>query len=181
MPKKFSLLLVIFLLFLFSGFSCREAVITGEVPEYKIGETVPVDNLELIVDSCEKKEDIRQTIALEWEDKFPYQPERGSFLIVNFRFRGKKDNEAVTFDDKDLRVIDSKGVKYQDIEPFPVIDDWKKQTKTDPISYAMKNEEEEKNYMEIFDIPKDALGLFLEISTKVEGQRVLRAKVDLGI
>jgi len=150
---------------------------------YIISDSFFLNNIQWQVVSAKKMEEIpRKFDDPKTGEKTPHKPENGIFIVVHFKFKGNAKNEMGGFDTDVIKVVDSKGVKYGDIEPSGAIDDYRLETKIPNLSFAISNSEEEKEYMEIYDIPATAKDLKLIWYGFDKSKKVVpKVEVDLGV
>lgn len=197
MRKKVGLIFLITCM-LFSLLSCQKKEKKGEDKEqaetgteettkpektYKIGESFTLNNIQWEVISAKKMEEIPGKFDdPKTGEKTPNKPENGVFVVLHFKFKGNTKNEMGGFDTDVIKIVDNKGVKYGDIEPSGAIDDYRLETKISNLSLAVVNTEEEKEYMEIYDIPTTAKGLKLIWYGFDKSKKVVpKVEVDLGM
>jgi len=197
MRKKISLIFLITCIII-SLVSCQNNKNEGEEKEqtgtgadettksektYKIGDSFTLNNIQWQVVSAKKMEEIpRKFDDPKTGEKTPHKPENGIFVVVHFKFKGNAKNEMGGFDTDVIKVVGSKGVKYGDIEPSGAIDDYRLETKIPNLSFAIINSEEEKEFMEIYDIPATAKNVNLIWYGFDKSKKVVpKVEVDLDI
>lgn len=156
---------------------------TGAAKTYQIGEKFALNNIQWEVVSANKLEEIpRESKDFDSGDNGSYKSEKGLFLVVNFKLKGSANNKPGGYDIDVIRVVEEGGTEYENIEPSGAIDNYRQQTKISNLSFAMVNREEEKEYMEIYDIAKTAKGLKLIWFGYNQAEKVVpQAEVDLGL
>jgi len=88
-----------------------------------------------------------------------YKPANGTWLIVYLTFTGNASNEVGGYDVAAIKIVDSAGNVYNDIEPNGAVDEWRQQSGVTNLSLALINKAETKQYFEMYDIPSSATGL----------------------
>lgn len=160
----------------------NKAYETKALKSYGLGQTFTAGgNLRFTVDKVEKKELIKHEHCVEamGGDCRDYKPKNGVYLIVYLTFQGSTENEVAGYNVDVIRLLDIKGRTYENIEPNGAIDEWRAQTKVPNLSFAMLNNPEKRQYMEIYDIPKDAGGLKLQWLIWKDKKVQVEAEVNL--
>lgn len=161
----------------------KEEEITEAAKKYKIGEKFTLNKIQWTVVSVKKLNEIPKKIKdIGSKDEAPYKPKNGTFLVVNFKFKGSARNEPAGYNIDAIKAVDKDDKEYKNIEPSGAIDDYRMETNIPNLSFAMINIEEEKEYMEIYDIPKNAKGLkLIWLGFSSTGKVVTKVQVDLGL
>lgn len=151
---------------------------------YSLGQAfIAGSNLQFRVDKVEKKEVIKyeHCSKIMGDECNDFIPEKGVYLVVYLTFKGNAGNEFGGYDTDAVKLVDSQDNSYNNIEPNGAIDEWRMQSGVPNFSFAMINSPEEKQYMEIYDIPKEAKGLKLQWLARKDQKIIAEAEVDLGI
>lgn len=178
----------------FAGWSCKKSATTdtgsktsspqSSVKTYQIGQTFTAgNNLEFKVDKVEKITEVKQKMCGGFEECTTFKPEKGTYLVMYLTFKGNASNETAGYDVDAIKIVDSQGKQYGNIEPHGAIDNYRMTINVENLSFAMINNPEAKQYMEMYDIPSDAKGLkaqWTTLDTK-NNKVVVEAQVDLGI
>lgn len=128
----------------------------GTAKSYEVGQEFVVNGLTFTVEKAERAKSIRNKLG-----GASYTPRNGMFLIVYYKFKGVSGGEKGGYDTASIKVEDSKGQYYDDLNGEDGLTDLAMQKKMQMLGFALIDDPEEKEFIDLYDVPDQDQGLKL--------------------